>query len=173
MTTFCDCETCRNLKMQMKKKRHPLCPYCNEHHDHRVHCLEEVENMTQKIKDLEKVTPGDISWMRTKQRNMARSSLNKKEYFMPSLKDTIKKRSNYFVDVNDGKYSVYQAHTGGMKALRHGEPWRDLTGDGLAYWMMVELIEAKEKIEKALNELDNECIRPEGLQKAIRNLKGE
>lgn len=40
---------------------------------------------------------------------------------------------------NDGKYTVINDN-GNLTALRHGEPWgRDLTGDNLVYWMLVEV----------------------------------
>lgn len=55
--------------------------------------------------------------------------------------------ADYSVDLDDGKYTVYQEHMGGVKALRHGEPWRDdLAGDTLVYFLMVELIEAKQML---------------------------
>ena len=41
-------------------------------------------------------------------------------------------------DFDDGKYAVI-SENGRQQALRHGEPWRDLTGDNLIYWMMVEI----------------------------------
>ena len=35
-----------------------------------------------------------------------------------------------------------------MTALRNGEPWdRDLTGDNLIYWMLVEINNLKEELE--------------------------
>lgn len=42
-------------------------------------------------------------------------------------------------DFCDGKYTVINDN-GILTALRHGEPWgRDLVGDNLVYWMLVEV----------------------------------
>ena len=42
-------------------------------------------------------------------------------------------------DFADGKYTVINDN-GKLTALRHGEPWaRDLCGDNLVYWMLVEV----------------------------------
>lgn len=38
----------------------------------------------------------------------------------------------------DGKYTV-EFDRGTLKALRNGEPWRDLTGDKLVYVMLAEV----------------------------------
>jgi len=46
-------------------------------------------------------------------------------------------------DFNDGKYTIINDN-GQLTALRNGEPWgRDLTGDNLIYWMLVEVIRLK------------------------------
>lgn len=50
------------------------------------------------------------------------------------------------VTVDDGKYEVIIEAEGGIKVLRHGEEWRDCTGDNLVYWLAVELAEAKLKL---------------------------
>jgi len=55
---------------------------------------------------------------------------------------------DYYLELEDGKYTVYQEKQGSIKALRYGEPWRDLCGDNLVFYLMVELSEAKEKIRK-------------------------
>ena len=47
----------------------------------------------------------------------------------------------------DGKYTV-TSDSGALYAHRHGEPWnRDLTGDNLVYWMLVEIENLKEQLE--------------------------
>ncbi len=58
-----------------------------------------------------------------------------------------------FIDllVNDGKYTILM-DDGDFRALRHGKSWRDLTGDGLIYWLAVELQEAKQELIK-LNQI--------------------
>jgi hypothetical protein len=50
------------------------------------------------------------------------------------------------VNVADGKYAVVIPDTGGLHALRHGEPWRDLAGDNLVFYLAVELHEARKQI---------------------------
>jgi hypothetical protein len=56
----------------------------------------------------------------------------------------------------DGKYTVINDN-GKLTALRHGEPWgRDLVGDNLVYWMLVEVDTLKavnQELRKALNKL--------------------
>lgn len=45
------------------------------------------------------------------------------------------------INVGDDKYTVqFNPYTGEFKALRHGEPWRDLSGDKLVYCMYTEII---------------------------------
>lgn len=40
-------------------------------------------------------------------------------------------------DFDDGKYTViFDEKTGKMEALRHGEPWQDLSGNNLVYFML-------------------------------------
>lgn len=47
------------------------------------------------------------------------------------------------IDIADGKYSIINDN-GNLTALRYGERWnRDLTGDNLIYWLMVELMAAR------------------------------
>ena len=51
------------------------------------------------------------------------------------------------VTVADGKYTVINDN-GKLTALRNGEPWaRDLIGDNLVYWMMVEILRLKEELK--------------------------
>lgn len=51
------------------------------------------------------------------------------------------------IDIAEGKYTLL-FDKGEMQALRYGEPWRDITGDNLIYWMWVEIETLKDKIEK-------------------------
>lgn len=48
------------------------------------------------------------------------------------------------MDFEDGKYTVIYDE-GHFKALRYGQPWRDLTGDNLVYAMLVKAIQLKEE----------------------------
>jgi hypothetical protein len=45
------------------------------------------------------------------------------------------------VSVADGKYTVILPSGGGLKALRYGEEWRDLTGDNLVLAMAYRIEE--------------------------------
>lgn len=47
----------------------------------------------------------------------------------------------------DGKYTVI-SDNGKLNALRYGEPWQDLSGNNLVYWMLVESISLKEKLDE-------------------------
>lgn len=52
------------------------------------------------------------------------------------------------VTVADGKYTVINDN-GKLTALRHGEPWgRDLVGDNLVYWMVIEILQLKAKLDE-------------------------
>lgn len=49
------------------------------------------------------------------------------------------------VDLAGGKYTVIN-RDGHLSALRYGEPWRDLVGDNLVYWMMVRIQELEAEL---------------------------
>lgn len=51
-----------------------------------------------------------------------------------------------YVDVDNGKYTVVSDPY--LRALRHGQPWRDLTGDNLVYFLAAELQAARDKIKE-------------------------
>lgn len=53
------------------------------------------------------------------------------------------------VTVYDGKYTVVIMPMGGLFALRYGEEWRDLTGDGLVLALAQEIEELRERLAKA------------------------
>lgn len=56
----------------------------------------------------------------------------------------------------DGKYTVTSAN-GALYAHRHGEPWnRDLTGDNLVYWMLVDALALKQDRDE-LAESERSC----------------
>lgn len=50
------------------------------------------------------------------------------------------------VTVNDGKYTVRHENGANLRAERYGDPWRDLTGDGLVL-ALVQRIEELEACE--------------------------
>lgn len=64
------------------------------------------------------------------------------------------------VSVEDGKYTVVMQSDGGLRALRYGEPWRDLTGDKFIYCLATELRDARQdrdEVLEALRELEWAC----------------
>jgi len=48
--------------------------------------------------------------------------------------------------VADGKYTI-ELNNGNITALRNGEPWQDLTGNNLVFWMLVEIDNLKQQLE--------------------------
>lgn len=56
---------------------------------------------------------------------------------------------NEKVDVCDGKYTVV-IDGGKLTALRYGEPWQDLCGNNLVYWLAVELKLARDELQAML-----------------------
>jgi hypothetical protein len=52
------------------------------------------------------------------------------------------------ISVGDGKYTVILKSKGGVECLRHGELWRDCTGDGLIYSLACAVSEARDRIEE-------------------------
>lgn len=52
------------------------------------------------------------------------------------------------IELYDGKYTViFNNTTGEFKALRYGEEWRSLTGDGMILAMFFRIQELEEKIK--------------------------
>lgn len=57
------------------------------------------------------------------------------------------------INLADGKYTVvHNTETGELKALRHGEPWMDLTGNKFVYCLAQELAQARADLSRAMNE---------------------
>lgn len=50
------------------------------------------------------------------------------------------------VSVYDGKYTIQCDGDGGMRALRYGQPWRDLTGDGMVLALVQEIQSLREQL---------------------------
>lgn len=61
------------------------------------------------------------------------------------------------IDLYDGKYTVI-FDDGKLSALRYGEPWRDITGDNLIYWMFVEIEELRQFIAESGRSASGEPI---------------
>ena len=51
------------------------------------------------------------------------------------------------IDLLDGKYTVIHNNGNNFKALRYGEEWRDLAGDGLVLALVQRIEELEEKLE--------------------------
>lgn len=71
------------------------------------------------------------------------------------------------VSVEGGKYTVVIGDDGSLSALRHGEPWQDLTGNKMVYCLATELEEAREQRRIAIDHLrrlaDDSRTRPVAL----------
>jgi len=52
--------------------------------------------------------------------------------------------------LENGKYEIKGVETGvGFKALRHGEDWRSLAGDGLVYTLAAEYLEKEKELKRS------------------------
>jgi len=60
------------------------------------------------------------------------------------------------VSTDDGKYTVIQDSTGGMRALRYGEEWRDCTGDGMILTLAQDLQDARAEIQRLKDKIDDD-----------------
>ena len=50
------------------------------------------------------------------------------------------------IELDDGKYTVVHDNGAGLHALRYGEHWRDMTGDGLVLAMAQEIEDLRRRI---------------------------
>lgn len=57
------------------------------------------------------------------------------------------------VSTDDGKYTVIQDESGAVRALRHGEEWRDLRGDKLALALAQDLDAERGRLEATWSSL--------------------
>jgi len=62
------------------------------------------------------------------------------------------------ITVAEGKYTVTHDDGANLKALRYGEEWRDLVGDGLVLALVQEIERLQEKIEDLYIDLAGEDI---------------
>lgn len=151
MPTFCNCDTCKAVKKRILNTK---CPYCGDHHDKRIHCIQEM-NRT-----------GD--YMLNADETM--KNLKKKGYSLVTEKSEYKDKYTYLLHVANKKYTLFQKEDGTFEAHRYGKEWRDLTGDNLVFNLMVELIDAKAKIKECIEAIPNIDCTHEYL---IGILKGE
>lgn len=56
---------------------------------------------------------------------------------------------DYEVTVAEGKYTYQRLRGGGQRCLRYGEPWRDLTGDGMVLALVQRIEELTEILTQA------------------------
>lgn len=69
------------------------------------------------------------------------------------------------IEVDSGKYTVVHENGADLHALRHGEPWRDLCGDGFVLAMAQEIEALREKCGRLADSLDAvERMRPHWAQ---------
>lgn len=61
------------------------------------------------------------------------------------------------IDLEDGKYTyvLNDDEPGSQYALRHGAPWRDLTGDKFVYCMAAKIEEQAERIKELESEVQS------------------
>ena len=48
--------------------------------------------------------------------------------------------------LDEGKYEIRMVG-GRLEAYRYGAPWRDLTGDNLIYWLLIQIAEERLHVE--------------------------
>lgn len=65
--------------------------------------------------------------------------------------------NNDIVTLDGGKYSVQLHKDGEIIALRHGEKWRDCTGDNLIYYLTESIIKLIAENQKLNDELQQVC----------------
>jgi hypothetical protein len=59
------------------------------------------------------------------------------------------------IKLMDGKYTyILNEATGEQTALRHGEEWRDLSGDNLILAMAYYIKDLEEKLDKNYNKIE-------------------
>ena len=62
------------------------------------------------------------------------------------------------VKVYGGKYTIKVYPDGKMEALRYGEAWRDLTGDGMVLAMFHEIQDLKEQVQGLKDQITAACV---------------
>ena len=62
------------------------------------------------------------------------------------------------VPVDNGKYTAIMEANGRLHALRHGEPWQDLSGNKLVYSLAAELEDARKRLAEVHSWIVCACI---------------
>lgn len=57
------------------------------------------------------------------------------------------KKTELSLSVAEGKYTVQFDADGRLRCLRYGQPWRDLTGDGMVLAMAHEIERLRERLK--------------------------
>lgn len=63
------------------------------------------------------------------------------------------------IELEKGKYTVLHEDGANFRALRHGEPWRDLTGDGLVLAMAYEIERLREAVARLSEQIEDDTER--------------
>jgi hypothetical protein len=71
------------------------------------------------------------------------------------------------VTIEGGKYTIKQGPTGGLRALRYGEEWRDLCGDSMVLCMAQEIERLRTLVDLARDTYieensdgETDCVTP-------------
>lgn len=75
------------------------------------------------------------------------------------------------ITLENGKYThVFDNTTGKQTILRHGEPWRDETGDGFTLAMAQEIEDLRKELDCAIEVIEQSGV---DYEEAIEHLKGD
>lgn len=75
------------------------------------------------------------------------------------------------IKIND-KYTVIHDNGIGLRAERYGEPWRDLTGDGLVLAMAQEIESLRDRMSQVNNWIVCACIAsPEDMMQNAEHIE--
>lgn len=71
------------------------------------------------------------------------------------------------ITIESGKYTIIQNTEDGLHALRHGEKWRDLCGDGMVLCMAQEIERLRDLVNQARDvyieenqDGESDCVTP-------------
>lgn len=85
-----------------------------------------------------------------------------------SEQKSLQKTIEFKISLDDNKYTYLRYKDGGQEALRHGEPWRQLSGDNLIYFMGCLIEEQVKQLEALQAELKQEKIWKEEDPRMLR-----
>jgi len=73
------------------------------------------------------------------------------------------------INLSNGKYTIQHEHGANLRALRHGEPWRELTGDGLILAMAQRIEELEVKLDPIKSVAKRVLVAEDGENMAVRS----